>query len=205
MKVLRISILILLLALPWRLAHALVFTEFGALSITSPSLQKSQDPTYSRVIGLSWGGGISLGFRILENIDFEPGLLYIGQSFNTTGTGVPRTGYTFWSAQIPIILRYWLNPKFSLGGGFYYSRGIGSVSVNQGNNSIYMAFPDLGWSTNDAGLTLSVRYRSPMTELVSFVIDGRALIGFRNFDISGTSSSFYTRTLQFWTGIAFIL
>lgn len=186
-------------------AQAFDFTEFAALSFSTSSASGQGASTLSGRpgFGLTLGGGISLGFHILEKLDLEAAILYVGQSFDLNQNGVP-TSNAFWSAQIPFVVRYWLNDKFSVGTGPFYSRAIGNLSVTQGAVKSNPGFQDLQWTPNAAGLCISTRYKSNLSELISFVVDARGVWETTN-RVNPRIGNLQTLSIQLWTGIAFIL
>ena len=186
-------------------ANAMLFSEFGILNLSTPEFAKLDTPTSVRTLGISIGAGISLSYRILDKTDFEIGLSYLGQTLSVS-SGNSRINYQFWAAHFPILARSWLSSNFSLGAGVYINRGLGSVGVSQPNQNIsYDTYSNLKVSPQDHGAVLSAKICSPMTPLMSVILDGRLMFGFPNLFTEGSGSTFKTRTLQMLVGIAFIL
>lgn len=185
-------------------AYGLDFTEFGALTLSSPNISSSQDSTLQSNLGALVGGGISLGVRVFGQFDVESGILYFGQSFSTTSSVNPSTQYTLWTAEIPVLVRYWFNEKFSAGIGGYWNHGSGNITVSQGSTTLIQGYQDLSWVPDEGGVCVSLRYRSPINELMSFIVDGRGLFGVTNMNHSG-SGTFQTRSVLILAGVSFIL
>jgi hypothetical protein len=187
------------------LSYALDFTEFGMLTYSGPRVSDPSDPSLEVSRSFSWGGGITLGFKVFQKIDIEPGIIYGGSAFSTTSNQAPNTDYSMTHAHFPLVVRYWLSDVFSAGGGVYYTHGTGNINITQNGITDVKGYNDLLWNTDDIGFVMSLRFRSPINDLMSFVIDGRFLLGTRNMDNSETGKSFMTREFQGLAGIAFIL
>jgi hypothetical protein len=183
---------------------AMDLTEFGAIGFTLPSFQTGSDPSIQITPEFSWGGGISMGFRIFERIDVEPALYVLPRSFSVTSNITPRSDYTFMTLQVPLLLRYWFSESLSLGLGPYWVHGMGNVTLSQGSSSGGIGYDNLSWSREDFGLAGSFRIRLPINELMSIVLDERVLWGISNLDQSGTQN-LRLRDLQSWGGVSFNL
>jgi len=185
-------------------AHGMVLSEFGAINFSLPSNQSSQNPNLSTAPGLSFGGGISLSFRIYKQIDLESGLIYVNRSFSTSSPQLDPSHTSFSTTQIPLLARYWLNDYTSLGLGPYWAHGVGNVTVSSTSQSSLLSFSDLGWAVDDYGIQISVRYMTPISLLVNFIVDARINAGLTDLETT-THGTLRFCELQSWVGIALVL
>ena len=185
-------------------AHAMDFTEYGIVNLSYPSIQSSSDPSYQTTAGFGIGLGLSAGFALTERIDIEPAILYVPRSFSVTNANSPRTSYNLTSTHIPIVVRYWLNPNFSIGVGPYLAHASGNIVITQGSHVSTVGYGNLSWAQDDVGFLASFRYRSKINELMSLILDARLVLGTSNLDQT-EKQSYYNRDIQTLVGISFIL
>lgn len=196
----KIKALLLLIFLWTTPAFSFVVTEFGAVNMTWPTYSTAQDPSLFASPGFGVGGGITLSYRIWENLDIEPGILYIGRVFNTYSSQTGAGGVSFSTGQIPLLLRYWFNRSYSVGLGGYWAHGFGNIT----KNSSLTGFPNLSWSYEDFGIQASFRYLTPISTMLNFVFDGRVNFGFTAID-STSGNNLQFRELQTWVGLAVVI
>ncbi len=183
---------------------AFVFTEFGTLNFGYPQSQSDADPEIETSLGASLGLGISLGFQLTERMELELGILFLPRKFSITSSNAPRISFNMTSVHYPLLVRYWLTPHFSLGVGPYYAKSSGNIVLHSGDTEQTVGYSDLNINSNDLGLVASSRFRTPITELFSFVLDARISVSTRNLDNS-EGKSFRNRDLQTWIGVLFNL
>lgn len=191
---------LLFFALP---ARAMDFTEFLLLDLSYPAFQPNGDTSTQVSVGLTLGAGVSLGIRVFDRFDIEPGIIYVSRNFAATSAFAPRRGYSFTTAQFPLIIRYWFTDTFSAGAGPYLAHGVGNVVITQGSNATPHGYPDYGWAIDDVGAVLSARFRTSVSELMSIVLDERLMIGTCNIDTTGKGTLEF-RDVQSWVGVSFI-
>jgi hypothetical protein len=178
-------------------AFAIEFAEFGALNATIPNTSAAGASP-----GIAPGLGASLAIDINNQFSIEPEVLYLGRKF-TANPGL-RTTYRFNFIQVPLLLRYRLNPSFVVGVGPYYSYTIGNINTNTDSSSQTLGTGDLSLDNKDIGFIGSIRYRALMHEFIHIIVDARFVYGFSNLSkIEGQNLSF--RDLQILFGIAFVL
>jgi hypothetical protein len=170
-------------------SQAATLSLVGAADVSKPSQNVNTD-TYGTKVG--FGGGVLLDFRLMERTMFEIGGLYVNRKPNDTTLGVVTT---LPAIQVPVLLRWYLNPMFSIGVGGYYADG-------QGNN-----YAASNLKTSDYGLVGSVGLRFPMTMTTRFLVDVRYDYGLTNVytDPNSTGDTYKNRDLQALVGFQFAL
>jgi hypothetical protein len=189
-------------------AHAVDLMEFLAIGFSAPGFQNNADPALKANPGFSVGGGISLAFQLAEQLEVETTLLYLPRNFSTVkesgnASGL-RTDVSLAVLQYPVLVKYWLNERFALGIGAYYSTGIGNLTLTQNSRSQVVGYSDISLNAWELGLTPSVHYRWFLNSNMSVMTQAKALIGLTNLDLTEQGRQ-YTRDLQVWCGIGFKL
>lgn len=185
-------------------AQAMDFVEFLTFDLSAPSFQSQTDPSLKSQLGLTFGGGLSLAFRLTEHLELETSLLYLHRNFSKMEGAGLQTDYTVAALQYPILVRYGLSESFTVGMGGYYSTGVGNLTRTQNSQSHIVGYNDILLTSWELGLVTSAQYRWPLNENMSLISQARILLGLTDLDQSETSS-LYTRDLQLWSGIGFEL
>jgi hypothetical protein len=136
---------------------------------------------------LGLGGGFLYDMGVASWTSLEIGGLYINRQVDDTTLGTITSTHAI---QVPVLLRWWLHPMFSIAGGAYYARGIGNVSNedSSGNVQSTSSFAASGLLANDFGLTGSVALRLPITMSMRLLIDGRYNYGLSNVSTNSSGS-----------------
>lgn len=191
MNLLKKILLVCVMTLPSS-AMALEFSEFGIINLYLPHIQDPSNPSLGASGGFSFGGGITLGFTIWRELVIEPGLAYVVRSYSTQSDTQSQANFGVAIFQAPLVIRYWFTPNFSAGLGGYFAHYTGTLPLSQGR------------VLNEIGLVPTIRLKSPISDLMSAVLDGRFNYSLTNLDSSGQSTQL-SREIQVWGGISFIL
>lgn len=176
-------------------SQAATFSLVGVADSNTPSVGGGSD-TYGSKFGL--GGGALLDFGVGSWKSFEIGALYVNRETNDTTLGVTTSAHAI---EVPVLLRWWLHPMFSIAAGGYYAQGIGNVTTS-GNETSSQSYSDAGYKTNDLGLTGSVAFRLPITTSMRFLVDGRYNYGLTNVS-SDSDTTIKNRDVQLLLGLQF--
>jgi hypothetical protein len=199
-------------------AWALTLEALGGVNLTNARIS-GNSPTGAQVQASTSPppAAVSGGFGVLTNlwpkIDFEADLLIVTRQFTGTTTmgSIPSTPFGFTQTQhmyeLPLLLRYYPSPIFSLGGGVYYAKYYGQLADNFSltNGSTLSTNQDFGsanQTTSDFGLVVGVRLDMPFDEDWGFVVDGRLNWGLSN---NSTQPGFSLRfsDVQLMAGLRF--
>ena len=148
--------------------------------------------TWSSKMGIDYG--VPASFSMAPLISLQVGALVDNRKFLGTDASDPlgkievETKQNY--IQIPVVARFTVFPGLSLGAGGYYAMGTGDIKAK---TTITVPGVDpvveeetSTWEADktkktDLGLIASVAYNIPIAPLVSFMIDGRYLLGLTNF------------------------
>ena len=194
MKITRIIVLSLVSLLLAAQVQAAEISFVG--SATLPNLSITDLPsgtTATTATHAGFGGGVLLNFHLTPMVSFEVGGLYTDKKFDITASagGVSATStFTGYYLQIPALLRYWVNPMFSLGvGGFWEHGETGSYTSG---------------TVSDDGVVGSVGIRLPLgSGGTKFLVDGRYYYGLTNIGSNGDTAHY--RDIQVLAGFSFPL
>ena len=182
-------------------SFAIEFAEFGLVNLHLPLVASSSNPTYSGSGGFSFGAGLTLGVDVARDWLVEVGFIYLVRNFSTQSATQPITGNGMSMLQAPILARYWVTPHLSVGLGGYFGQYMGSLAQTQGATTVSTNWPYLLY---EYGVVSSLRLKSPISDLMSAILDVRFLYALSNADGSNQITQL-TREFQFLGGIAFIL
>lgn len=177
---------------------------------TSTTMNASNVPSTATVSGVTitnltvsgkskigYGAGVLFDASLASVMSVEFGLLFVNRKSESTSSfsvlGVPQTDTSTDSLnyiELPVILRAWLTPMFSLGAGGYYAQGIGSK------------FSGSGVTKNDYGAIGSAQLRLPMGGS-AFLLDGRYNYGFKNVNASSVALDLKYREIELLVGVTF--
>lgn len=185
------------------LAHAGEFSEFGIISISSPTYSRDQNQSFNVLSKTTFGFGASISFSIWGKWILEPGVSYTPRSFSifspSQGT---QTTYFYGNFQFPVILRYEISSYLSAGIGVFIVRNIQKVGVTTHEVSSVSDFSDLLWDGEDHGILASIRTRIPLNSLLNGFANLRYYKSIKNLDLSKTGILKYSET-QILLGISF--
>lgn len=147
---------------------------------------------------LGMGAGALMNAHFSPRLGAEIGALYVTRKFDSTASftalGAPSstvTANTLHYVEIPVALRFWLSPRFSIGVGGYYASGLGSSD-----------FTAASTKKSDYGALGSAQLRLPLGGSTALLLDGRYEYGLANVDTSGYGNQKY-RTVQGMAGLCF--
>jgi hypothetical protein len=179
-------------------SQAGTFSLVGVGDVSKPSFSDSTD-SYGSKIG--YGGGILFDHGLAPWTSLEIGALYVGRKADDTTTGIVASSHAI---QVPVLIRWWMVPMFSIAGGGYYARGIGNIDNTDGSGaSSTVSYADDGYKMNDYGLTGSVALRLPLSTSMRLYVDGRYNYGLAN--ISSVSDTVKNRDIQVLVGFQFAM
>jgi hypothetical protein len=155
---------------------------------------------------VGFGGGAILDFHLMERTQFEVSGLYINRKTDDTTTGVITSSNAI---QVPVLLRFYLHPMFSIGVGGYWAHGIGTVKTEDSGGDVTStgSYASQSLKTNDDGLVASVAVRFPITQTMRLLVDARYNYGLSNVytDPLGTGGTSKNRDIQALVGLQFAL
>lgn len=184
-------------------AFAGEFSEFGIVSVSSPTFSLDQDKSLNVLSKTTLGFGASISFTIWKNWILEPGISYIPRSFSlNSSTQGTETTYFYGNFQFPVILRYEISPYLSAGVGLFIVRSIQKIGVTTNGVSSVSNFPDLSWDGEDHGFIANIRTRIPLNRLLNGIVNLRYYKGIKNLNYSNTGTYKYSET-QILVGISF--
>lgn len=182
-------------------AWALEFSEFGLVNLNLPLISDSTNPSLRGGGGFSLGGGLTLGFTVWKELVVESGVVYLVRNYSTSSDTQPQTSNRIDTFQVPLVLRYWLTPNFSVGLGGYFAHYSGDLFQSQGTNTSRTYWRG---DLKEFGILPTIRLKSPISDLMSAILDARFLYALTNSDGSGITTHL-SREFQLWAGISFIL
>jgi hypothetical protein len=202
MKCMRIFQVILLFSLCLSpAARALEITAVGGANYASPTARQNQNT-------IDWTGNASLTYGVFVAADLftprlqlETGVLSLGSEMQGYPASVNTTD-DFRETQIPVLLRFNFDPWLSLGVGGYVAFGQGNVSTAANGGTIKQSFDSAGFTSNDAGLTVSLKAKLHFNNDLSLVIDTRYEHGLKNRALTA-GDDFSTRSIQVLAGLGY--
>ena len=141
-------------------AHSFDFTEFGSFNFSAPTQEKYSNISRAPAAGIAWGAGFGLGFQLRKSLFFEVSLVYAQR-----GT----SQYRVTLLQLPCLVRYWFMESLSFGIGPYFAHAIGNIV----SKDSILGFDQVGWQRDEMGVTLSIRYKTPVNSFLSVMLDER--------------------------------
>lgn len=196
------KLLLLTLCIGCSNAYAVDFAEFATLK-THYTTFNSESLSNSSSTDINFGLGISIGFKVADRWDIEPGITFGGENF-TLLRGKDTIEYHQTIVQLPLIARYLLSEQYSIGGGLYFTRGARKIAITQNSMTQFLSYGDANMPLSEFGMTGSFRYKFQITELMSLITDIRGLWGLKTLNLP-TGGTYHTNSLQLWAGIVFIL
>jgi len=177
-------------------ADALKLAAVGTANFSGPRINTGTGPvTSSSTLGLGIGGLAS--FPLVPDFRLETGLLYIKSVYSFSGTE-----FTLNHLQIPAVVRFDLLPFLSLGGGFYYSFGLGNVGTRVGNVTTDVTYDAFNLSSSDLGAIVSAALDLTIGPASSLLVDVRYLYGLKNLtNLAG--QTFRLSSFLFLVGVKF--
>ncbi len=140
----------------------------GSLPASEPSAAK---------VGIGGGLLLELPFGL------EIGALYHPRQL---GTGSENLSARY--LMVPVQMRAYPIPYFTLGLGGYYAQGIGNIQNEFASTKTSETFAQMEFKKSDFGLLGTVGFDLPMGALISLIIEGRYAYGLTGL---GKSSSVY--------------
>lgn len=137
---------------------------------------------------MGYGGGALLEFRFGKSAGLEIGALYLQRK-----SGTDLGSLTFSVVEVPLILRYWISQKFSIGVGPYAAYGLGSVAMTDpsGASAGTESYSTASVKNLDYGVAGVVGFNFPIGGSTALVLEGRYTQGLANvFDGTGFSITF---------------
>jgi hypothetical protein len=171
-------------------ASAFDLAAVGVLNFTGNSI--TPDP------GAGSSGKLGIGFGALAELEWLPmtsiqlGLLYLTRKSEAgVGNEISVKGL-----QIPLMVRISPIDFVSVGGGAFYTIGMGDVTAKNTvtNAEASSSFETAGISKSDVGLVLGAALKFPLAPTLSLLADARYLLGLK--DVS-TSAALETKTHDF--------
>jgi hypothetical protein len=206
-KITEISGLVIVLGLMTAsVSEAGTFSLVGVGDVNKPSVggEASPDSTGTKV-GL--GGGALIDFGIAPWTSFEVGALYVNREAVDTTLSENVSKHAI---QVPVLIRWWLEPMFSIAVGGYFAHGIGDVTTTNsisGGEVSSGSYADNNYKSNDYGLTGSVAIRLPITQSMRFLVDARYNYGLTNYynDPLNSGVTIKNRDIQALVGFQFAM
>jgi hypothetical protein len=185
------------------ISQAATLNLVGVGDLTKASNSYNNDSYGSKV---GFGGGAILDFHLMERTSFEVGGLYINRKVDDTTVGTITSSHAI---QVPVLLRFYLHPMFSIGIGGYWAHGVGNINNEDSNGNITstVSYAANDTKTDDEGLVGSVAVRFPLTQTMRLLIDARYNYGLTNVytDPSGVGATSKNRDIQALVGLQFAL
>jgi hypothetical protein len=169
-------------------ALALEFSLVGGLNLAAPGLSENSNVRNTTgTPAVAYGGLINVPLIFLK-LDLESGLLVQqGQySFEVLGVTQQRR---FRELQIPLLLRYRIDPLVGIGFGAYYGMS------QSGFNSLY--------KKNELGLLFNIHALLPIIPHWFLCLDGRYQMGTQDRSQDLNVLSYRTRSVQGLVGITY--
>lgn len=104
----------------------------------------------------------------------ELGALYMGRKYSNSAATIDMTSKQL---EFSALARVWFNRYVGIGLGGYYALAMGDLSFSDGTTATYDA---QNLNKNDIGLVGSLNFMVPLSQSVSFNVDGRYLFGLTN-------------------------
>ncbi len=182
-------------------ANAWELTAIGGVNFAAPT----QNTSGARV---NWTGSDGLTYGALASFnlfnspfEFESGLIEATQ--NTQEQISPVLNQSMHWLEIPLLVRFKLDPAIGIGVGGYLAYGQGSVLRSQGSNEALSSFSSVGLNNRDSGLLFNLRARFAFAPPVFLIVDGRYFHGLTNLATTGGSDVYNTRSIQIFGGISY--
>ena len=180
----------------------------GELAFSDASgMLNGQDLQASAKSGLGIGAMLEWGVPA-SAVQFELGAFYLNRRYDRDnyvllGSSVAAT---FSSSQlmIPGLVRVYVLPFLSLGGGLYYSQTLGSVTVETQIGESSASASELGLKSQDWGWVLSAQARLPLNQTSALIGDVRFSGSVGNSSTSEGDTLNY-KALYFIAGYQFAL
>lgn len=152
---------------------------------------------------LGFGGGLLLEAMFNPKIGLELGGLLLQRKWErhrvvTSPASDQTTTFSGNSIHVPLLLRFKLGSKFSIGVGAYMSQLIGdanAVTTGTSSSTTTGSWAGTDYTTMDYGVLASLRLRIPLSAKVGLIADGRFGFGFAE-GFTDTFKSGGTATLQ---------
>lgn len=182
-------------------AYSMDLVEFIGPSFSWMSISNPNDPSLAGSPNLGWSTGLSVAVDLNEKFQVESGFYYSNRRFSITSDKFATQSISLSTVQVPLMIRYWFLSRLSFAVGGYFAQGFASVSVTQSATPTQTGYNEMGWGRQEWGVLGSIRYRTHLTDLLSFAIDERIIWGLSNLDLTGGNLQF--RESQTWVGILF--
>ncbi len=184
-------------------AQAFELSLVGGVNLATPSDQVNSSSS-TGTSKLAFGGGALLGFSMVPTVELEIGALYMGRHF-TAAVPTGSEEDTYYSFEVPVIVRLIGLRYLTVGAGAYYAVPQGQDSYNLSPTS---GSASSGSTTatsnfkNDLGAVASVGIKFPIGVASNFLIDGRYYYGLTNMS-QNSNETLKARDLQILAGINF--
>lgn len=148
-------------------------------------------------------GGLGVGFGLAKILDLETGIYYIQSKFSYDSS-VGELIEQLDALSLPLLFRFRFSRYFSLGLGGFVSMASGKVKTTFGGATYETAYDLAGLEDINYGALGSVTLELPLSHSVSFLVDGRYLLGLRNL-MKDTSTKLETKNLLLMGGFRWII
>jgi hypothetical protein len=177
------------------------FTPVAAVGLSAGSFAPSTDFT-GGALPYQYGGGLLIGFKMYPAFFTELGLLYLPRGFSQTFNDGTTYNISFTTVQIPILIRYYPAPAFSIGAGAYFSHGLGAISGTSSVDPSVVNTQEYGasYGADDYGAVVSASLSINVFSSLGIVVDGRYLTSLVNVSKMGGITT-YLNDFQILAGI----
>jgi hypothetical protein len=183
-------------------AHAFEVALVGQMEATDPKFDPGLDGTTQSIVP---GGGLLFSHYVKSVVGLEVGALFTGYRLlvDTPPTSSELNSRYF---QFPIMLRIQPDPTFSFGVGYYLAMSASSTAsqtINTGTSETTSDVTLVDRAKSDHGIVFGGQGRIPFpkSKRVSFLLDGRFLIGRHNLSDDPARSLKYNH-IQLLLGVA---
>ncbi len=164
--------------------------------------------------GVGYGAGATFELGFNQYVGIQVGGLYTSRKVSTklSSTALNATleeKYTLNQIEIPVALRFWLNRYFVLSAGGFYSLGMGKVKYSSNavpalaleavDGSFDYNDSNIELKKNNYGLLGGLGVNLPLSQKVSFIVDGRFQYGLANRNEDPENPNVKVKTMDITT------